>query len=247
MSDDKNKKVENQETTQVVTLETVLPSDDSIPEKFRGKTMADVVKSYQEAEKLGHSNGQAKSDLEKKLQELESQLSTVKTENQQYEARLMAGDDDDYATVGAVKQLLEAFAAQNQPVKQELPDVEALLNQKLQENVPNIINLMNQLNEAEQIKKQTKMDDTKLQAIIAMGQQLGASTVTESIKMVGEIAQSLGYSQGGNGGVVTLPALLGGGGGEERKEGAQLRADLATEAIKDYKTNSMRAQFQPKK
>ena len=52
--------------------EIILDNDESVPEKFRGKSAADLLASYKEAEDLAHSKAEALKAKEQELEDLRS-------------------------------------------------------------------------------------------------------------------------------------------------------------------------------
>jgi len=203
-------------------LETVPDELKTVYEKFKGKPIEDVLKSYAGAEKKITETGQEKSALQKRLEEIEA-AQTPEPEPEPEPAET----DWEYMTRADLKKELKRLQESNKP--QEIDTAKII-----QEAVNTALGVV----EAKSYAKEQGLDQETLQQVVQIGGQLGANTVDEAVSKFADFAKKLGIAQSGEGGqTITLPRNLEGGGEGTEPDGSERMARLRA-AAKSTKLSS---------
>lgn len=166
----------------------LLPDNEDIPEKFRGKSYKDVIKSYQESEKYMTKKTQEASEFEKALDDYKTQLEELKAQ-QKPEAEPETDDDYNYITAKQFKKMQEDLLNNLQKTIQES-------STKTQETVMGQIERRNFIASHPELFSKD-MDNQAIDATIktfaSIGFANGARSLEEAYSMAGKLAKTLGY------------------------------------------------------
>ena len=99
--------------------EIVLGDDASIPEKFRGKSVEEVLTSYKEAEDLAHEKAEEVTAREQEIEELKSQPAPDPAPDPDPEPEDYSDlyGDDEYVTKDTVEKRLSDIEKKNEDDK----------------------------------------------------------------------------------------------------------------------------------
>lgn len=186
--------------------QVILPDSPDIPEKFRGKSLTEVIKSYQEAEKTMHQKAQEAAEFRKQLEELKQQAEKFQQQQQQQQQQKDTNsdfpvnlDEEDIVTTKDLKAILSQLEQKFRPPSKEE------IQQVVQESLPQLVQLFKTLNEAEQIQREYELNEAEIQAMVTAGQLLGAETIQDAQQKLLELVHKIGQKTGG---IVTVPNPL---------------------------------------
>ena len=197
----------------------VMPDDEAVLEKFRGKSLLDVQASYVEAEKKMTEALQRAAALERQLQEAQAAKETPVTEELEEEEDLA---EYEYVTKADIKKLLE---------EKSKPPVDP------QELATQVANTVLGVMEAKNFGKEHQLDEETLGKVVNVAQALGAENIPDALTKLEELNKKLGYTKSAEVRTVPVPSNLEGlaqedSGGEVPDRIKRMRAAAAKTKIK---------------
>lgn len=159
----------------------VLPDSDNIPEKFRGKSVDEVVKAYSEAEKMMHKKGE---ELNQVRQQWQSEIETLKQQMQQNVQQEDTDDDDAFEYISK-KDFKKVFTELQNTFKEEL--------KKVKEETTTSTNW--EFEKRSFQSQHPELSAKDIDAIALYGLQQGKSTLNEAFEVFNEFVSRTGFKR----------------------------------------------------